>query len=84
MSIWANGISEIKDDPVIDQLYAQLLAEMDMNKRKEIFARFQTHMYDNAVTASLGDYGMFQVISSRIQNFAPYRIPRLWGVWLEA
>jgi peptide/nickel transport system substrate-binding protein len=84
MSIWANGISQIKDDPVIDQLYAGLLAEMDMVKRKEIFARFQTHMYEDAVTVSLGNYGMFQVISSRIKNFAPYRIPRLWGVWLEA
>jgi peptide/nickel transport system substrate-binding protein len=84
MSIWANGSSQIKDDPVIDQLYAGLLAEMDMAKRKEIFARFQTHMYEDAVTVSLGNYGMFQVISSRIKNFAPYRIPRLWGVWLEA
>ncbi|MGH7155764.1 MAG: ABC transporter substrate-binding protein, partial [Acetobacteraceae bacterium] len=83
MSIWTNGISQLKDDPVIDQLYAQLLAEMDMNKRKEIFASFQAHMYENAVTMALGNYGMFQVVSSRIKNFAPYRIPRLWGIWLE-
>ncbi len=83
MSIWTNGISQLKDDPVIDQLYADLLAELDMNKRKEIFAKFQAHMYENAVTIAVGNYGMFQVLSSRIQNFAPYRIPRLWGIWLE-
>ncbi|HSU06660.1 MAG TPA: ABC transporter substrate-binding protein [Acetobacteraceae bacterium] len=83
MSIWTNGISQIKDDPVIDKQYADLLAELDMNKRKEIFAQFQTHMYQDAVTMALGNYGMFQVVSSRIKNFAPYRIPRLWGVWLE-
>ena len=83
MSIWANGISQIKDDPVIDKQYADLLAELDMEKRKAIFAQFQTHMYQNAVTMPMGDYGMFQVVSSRIKNFAPYRIPRLWGIWLE-
>ncbi len=84
MSIWANGISQVKDDPVIDGLYAGLLAEMSMDKRKDIFANFQKHMYDNAVTVALGNYGMFQVVSSRIKNFAPYRIPRLWGIWLES
>jgi len=83
MSIWADGISQIKDDPVIDKLYADLLAEMEMEKRKAIFAAFQQHMYDDAVMMPLGNYGMFQVVSSRIQSFAPYRIPRLWGIWLE-
>jgi peptide/nickel transport system substrate-binding protein len=83
MSIWSNGISQIKDDPVIDKLYADLLAELDMDKRKAIFAQFQTHMYENAVAVSLGNFGMFQVVSSRIKNFAPYRIPRLWGTWLD-
>jgi len=84
MSIWANGISQVKDDANIDKMYADLLAELDMNKRKDIFAKFQTYMYENAVTMPLGNYGMFQVVSSRIKNFAPYRIPRLWGCWLES
>ena len=39
MSIWANGISQTKDDPNIDKMYADLLAELDMDKRKAIFAR---------------------------------------------
>jgi peptide/nickel transport system substrate-binding protein len=84
MSIWANGISQTKDDPNIDKLYADLLAELDMEKRKAIFAQFQTYMYENAVVIPLGNYGMFQVVSSKLKNFAPYRIPRLWGTWLEA
>jgi peptide/nickel transport system substrate-binding protein len=84
MSIWSNGISQTKDDPNIDKMYADLLAELDMDKRKVIFAQFQQYMYDNAVVIPLGNYGMFQVVSSKIKNFAPYRIPRLWGTWLEA
>ena len=84
MSIWTNGYSQIKDDPAIDAMYADLLAELDMGKRKDIFAKFQQHMYDNAVTMALGNYGMFQVVTSKLKNFAPYRIPRLWGTWLDA
>jgi peptide/nickel transport system substrate-binding protein len=55
-----------------------------MDKRKVIFAQFQQYMYENAVVIPLGNYGMFQVVSSKIKNFTPYRIPRLWGTWLEA
>ncbi len=54
MSIWANGISQTKDDPNIDKMYADLLAEMDMDKRKAIFAEFQKYMYDNAVALNAG------------------------------
>jgi peptide/nickel transport system substrate-binding protein len=84
MSIWANGISQTKDDPNIDNMYANLLSELDMDKRKAIFGQFQQYMYESAVVLPLGNFGMFQVVSSKIKNFAPYRIPRLWGTWLEA
>ena len=83
MSVWANGVSQQKDDPTIDQLFAGYTGEMDQGKRKDIFARFQTHMYENAVAMQLGNYGLFQVAGAKLQNFVPYRIPRLWGVWLE-
>jgi peptide/nickel transport system substrate-binding protein len=83
MSIWANGISQVKDDPNIDKMYTDLLAELDIEKRKQIFANFQKYIYDNAVTLPLGDYGLFQVTSSKIKNFVGYRVPRLWGIWLE-
>ncbi|MBV9811998.1 MAG: ABC transporter substrate-binding protein [Acetobacteraceae bacterium] len=83
MSVWANGVSELKDDPVIDQLFTSYMAEMDEAKRKDIFARFQAHMYDDAVAMQFGNYGIMQAISANLQNFIPYRIPRLWGVWLK-
>ena len=84
MSIWNAGLSQIVDDPNIDKMYAALLAELDVDKRKAIFSDFQKYMYDNAVTMALGNYGMFQVVSAKVKNFAPYRIPRMWGVWLDA
>ena len=79
MSIWSNGISQQKDDPVIDKLYADLLAELDMEKRKAIFAQFQTHMYENAVTVSLGNYGMFQVVVVTDQEFHAVSHPAAVG-----
>jgi len=84
MSVWVNGISMLKDDPEIDRMFADYTGEMDQGKRREIFARFQTHMYENAVAMQLGNYGLFQVTTAKLKNFVPYRIPRLWGVWLES
>ncbi len=83
MSVYAGGMSQIKDDPLIDQLYKSYTGEMDMAKRKDIFAQWQAHMYEDAVSMTLGNYGIIQAVSTKLQNYVPYRIPRLWGVWLE-
>jgi peptide/nickel transport system substrate-binding protein len=82
MSVWVNGLSQQKDDPVIDRLFAEFEAELDMARQTKTFAQFQQHMWDDAVALQIGDYGLFQVVSSKVANFVPYRIPRLWGVWL--
>ena len=84
MGVWVNGLSQQKDDPQIDKLFAEFEAEMDKAKQKDIFAQFQSHMWEDAVALQLGDFGLFQVINTKLQNFAPYRIPRLWGDWLAS
>lgn len=81
---WVGGVSQIEADPEIDRLYEELNATMDETRRREIFAEFQAHMYDNMVAIKAGNYGLFQVSTSRLQNFVPYRIPRMWGVTLAA
>lgn len=83
MAPWVNGLSQQAKDPVIDELAASLGSEMDEAKRKALFDRFQTHMYDNAVAMKAGNYGVFQISTAKLKNFKPYRIPRMWGVWLE-
>jgi peptide/nickel transport system substrate-binding protein len=83
MSVWENGTSQLKDDPMIDHLWKSFTAELDVVKRKDIFAQFQSHMYENAVAMQFGNYGVHQATTAKLQNFVPYRIPRLWGVWLE-
>ena len=81
---WVNGLSQQKPDAEVDRLYAALNAELDEGKKKAIFAEFQARLYDQAIAMKAGNYGYFQVATARLKNFAPYRIPRMWGVWLEA
>jgi peptide/nickel transport system substrate-binding protein len=83
MAPWVNGLSQQAKDAKIDQLADAFSRELDVGKRKVLFEQFQQHMYDDAVAMKAGNYGMFQVASTRIKNFVPYRIPRMWGVWLE-
>ena len=83
MSVWVNGESQQKDDPVINKLFADYNLELDEAKRKDIFGAFQKHMYEDAVATPVAQYGLFQVATSKLQNFVPARIPRMWGVWLE-
>ncbi|HEV7912401.1 MAG TPA: ABC transporter substrate-binding protein [Albitalea sp.] len=83
MSAWVNGSSQQKDDPEIDRINTALGAEMDADKRKTLFSEFQQRMVDQAVALKVGNYGLFQMGSAKLQNFQPYRIPRMWGVWLD-
>ena len=68
MAPWVNGTSQLKKDDKIDSLYATLNTTMDEGKRKQIFADFQKHMYDNAVAMKAGNYGLFQVATREAEE----------------
>ncbi len=83
MAPWVGGASQQKADAEVDRLYAALNAELDETKRKAIFAQFQARFYEQAIAMKAGNYGNFQVATARLKGFTPYRIPRMWGVWLD-
>ena len=83
MSAWVKGAGQRKADPVIDNLFAKLNGEMNVEAQKKLFAEFENYMADQAIATNLGNYGLFQVATSKLKNFKAYRIPRMWGVWLE-
>ncbi len=83
MSTWVGGAGQRKADPVIDQIFAKFGTEMNLDAQKKLFADYEKRMDDEAIAINLGDYGLFQIASSRLKNFKAYRIPRMWGVWLE-
>jgi peptide/nickel transport system substrate-binding protein len=83
MSHWVKGQGQRKADPVIDSLFDKLNGEMNVDVQKKLFADFENQMADQAIAINLGTYGLFQVATARLKNFKAYRIPRMWGVWLE-
>jgi peptide/nickel transport system substrate-binding protein len=83
MQPWVNGQSQRKADPVVDALFEKFNGEMNLDNQKKLFADFENQMADQAIAINLGDYGLFQIASSRLKNFKAYRIPRMWGVWLD-
>lgn len=84
MAPWVNGLSQQRPDPAIDAMFAELNRTLDEGGRRRIFARFQAHMWEQAVAIKAGNYGLFQAATARLRDFVPYRIPRMWGVRLDA
>ena len=80
---WVKGNSQRRTDPAIDAFFDRIGAEMQVEGQKKIFVEFQDYMSAQAVALNLGQYGLFQIASAKVKNFKPYRIPRMWGVWLE-
>ena len=83
MSHWVKGQGQRKADPAIDAMFDKINAEMNVETQKKIFADFENQMADQAIALNLGVYGQFQVATSKLKNFKAYRIPRMWGVWLD-
>lgn len=83
MSHWVKGQGQRKVDPAIDAMFDKINTEMNVETQKKIFADFENQMADQAIAINLGIFGQFQVASSKLKNFKAYRIPRMWGVWLE-
>ena len=83
MANWVKGTGQRRADPIIDSLFERLSGEMSLDARKKTYAEFENRMDDQAIALNLGNYGMFQVASAKLKNFKPYRIPRMWGVWID-
>jgi peptide/nickel transport system substrate-binding protein len=83
MQPWVQGQGQRKADPVVDALFDKINGEMNPEKQKQLFTEFENRMAEEAIAINLGDYGVFQIASSKLKNFKPYRIPRMWGVWLD-
>ena len=83
MSHWVKGQGQRKADPVIDGLFEKFNGEMNLEAQRKLFADFEQRMADQAIAVNMGNYGLFQVATARLKNFKPYRIPRMWGVWLD-
>ncbi len=84
MQPWVGAkASQAKPDPVLEQLWTRMNSSLDVAERKKIFADFQARLVSEAIVIKAGNYGIFQTATAKLKNFKPYRIPRMWGTWLE-
>lgn len=84
VSFWWGDKARIQvNDPVIDSAYQRLTTSPALSERQKAFADFQKQMYDQAYVIKVGDVGIYQATRSNVQGYRPYRIPRMWDVWLE-
>jgi len=70
-------------DPTLDQLFSELVSGPTAEERKATFGKFQERVYDQVLFLKFGDLIRKQAARSNVKGFQPYRIPRLWNVWLE-
>ena len=50
---------------------------------KETFGKFQERVYEQVLFLKFGDLMRKQASRANVKGFMPYRIPRLWNVWIE-
>ena len=70
-------------DPVLDAANAKLTQSLKLEDRKAAFADWQKQMMEQAFAIKIGDVGIYQATSAKVKNYKPYRIPRMWDVWME-
>jgi len=70
-------------DEGIEDAYARLISEPDEAARKQAFADFQTRFYETLPLVKLGNVSMMQATRSNVENFEPFRFPRMYNVWFS-
>ncbi len=70
-------------DPELDKLFADLVSGATFEARKASFGKFQDRVYEQVLFLKFGDLIRKQAALANVKGFVPYRIPRLWNVWIE-
>jgi peptide/nickel transport system substrate-binding protein len=70
-------------DPVFDQAYHDMLNLPTFDERSAAFARVQTRVFENGLALPFGWLTKNQATRSNVHNFVPFRIPRMYNVWMD-
>ena len=72
-----------KEDPELMQHWRDMVNLPTHEARLAAFAKMQEHLYAQAYQFKFGDMHRYQAVRSNVKGFVPYRIPRMWNVWLQ-
>jgi peptide/nickel transport system substrate-binding protein len=70
-------------DEVFDAAYHDMLNLPTVEERAEAFARAQYRVMENGIALPFGWLTKNQATRSNVHNFVPFRIPRMYNVWME-
>jgi peptide/nickel transport system substrate-binding protein len=71
------------EDPAVMDAWSRMHLEENLEGRKQAFADLQQLLYDGVYNIVMGDITKVQATRSNVKGFTPFRIPRLWNVWVE-
>jgi peptide/nickel transport system substrate-binding protein len=71
----------VKNDPVLDALYQELITGETVEARKATFAKIQAQLYTYFGIIKLGDTGQMQASRADIEGFKTFRFPRVYDIW---
>ena len=71
------------DDPELNDAASRMQLEEDFEGRKQAFADLQQIPYEDVYAVPMGEIQKVQATRANVGGFVPFRIPRLWNVWVE-
>ncbi len=78
-----NNPAQHARDEGIEAANTKLNTSLQLADRQAAVRDFQARMYDNVVAIKCGDTGRIQATRANVENYRPYRIPRMWDCWFS-
>jgi peptide/nickel transport system substrate-binding protein len=67
----------------MDQIFAEMLREVDQEKRYQIMERMQSELWDSVPYFNILDYSRLHIRRSELKNFKSGWQPFFWNTYLE-
>jgi len=77
------NLANAPENPALADAQSRMLLEETFEGRKQAFADLQRILYEEVYAVPMGDIQKVQATRANVGGFVPFRIPRLWNVWLE-
>lgn len=72
-----------EEDQAMEQAWDDLLSAGSDEERRKAWWEIELRLNQEAYLLKLGDRGIKQASTARLQNYAPYDAMRMWDVWLS-
>lgn len=81
--IYAMSNPEANMDEAFNEAYSTMMNAPTFEERAEAFARTQEVVMEHGLALPFGWLTKNQAVRSNVSNFVPFRIPRMYNVWME-